>query len=85
MIPLSEMAPGETGIIEKLEPGASTQVRLLEMGLLPGREVRLVRRMPFKGPLEIKLGESYLALRSTEASHILVKRVINESSELNEE
>ena len=74
---LAALTPGETGRIKELEAPVAGQVRLLEMGLLPGRSLRLVRKMPFNGPVEIKLGESYLILRREEASQILVEALEN--------
>lgn len=47
--------------------------RLLEMGFAPGREVRVLRRLPFGGPLIVQAGTLVVALRHTEASCVWVE------------
>ena len=46
--------------------------RLLEMGLLPGTSVELVRFAPLGDPVEIKLRNYHLSLRKLEAEKIQV-------------
>ena len=46
--------------------------RLLEMGVLPGTLVELVRFAPLGDPVEIKLRGYHLTLRRQEADLILV-------------
>jgi len=46
--------------------------RLSEMGVLPGSLVRVVKKNPFGGPIEIKLNNSYLAIRKEDAELILI-------------
>lgn len=47
--------------------------RLLEMGVLPGTEVTLVRRAPLGDPLELRLRGYALSLRRDEADAIVVE------------
>ncbi len=50
--------------------------RLQELGLTPGTTLTIVRRAPFKGPLEISYGHSSrLAVRPNEGTTILVKQI----------
>ena len=44
--------------------------RLSEMGVLPGSLVRVVKKNPFGGPIEIKLNDYYLAIRKEDAELI---------------
>lgn len=53
------MATGRTGL-----------TRLREMGLVPGTQVKMVRRAPFGDPIEIQVRGSNLAMRREEAIHI---------------
>jgi Fe2+ transport system protein FeoA len=48
------------------------QRRLTELGLRQGARVQVWRRAPFGGPLAIRVGEALLALRVSQAAHILV-------------
>lgn len=50
-------------------------LRLLEMGLLPGHEVRMVRRAPLGDPIEVEVLGYRLVLRTCEAACVTVKDV----------
>lgn len=47
--------------------------RLAEMGLTPGVEVKLLRKGPFRGPLQIEVRGVALALGYGVASKVFVK------------
>jgi Fe2+ transport system protein FeoA len=47
--------------------------RLMEMGLLPGTEVRVVRVAPLGDPLELRLRDYSLSVRRSEAAKITVR------------
>jgi ferrous iron transport protein A len=46
--------------------------RLLEMGLVPGTEVKIVGRAPLGDPLELEVGGGRLSIRKAQAAAILV-------------
>ena len=41
--------------------------RLSEMGIVPGSFVRIIKKNPFGGPIQIKLNDYYLAIRKEDA------------------
>ena len=45
---LSSLSPGETAVIEAFNTDLILQSRLVEMGILPGVEIRLIKKTPFK-------------------------------------
>jgi len=47
-------------------------LRLMEMGLVPGASISVVRTAPLGDPLQIKVRDYQLALRRTEAEMINV-------------
>lgn len=47
--------------------------RLMEMGVVPGVSVRVVKSAPFGDPLEIRVRGYHLAMRKTEANQIEVQ------------
>ena len=71
--PLSELQPGNRGIVRQLSGGQVTANRLREMGMLPGTEITFVRRAPLGDPLEIRLRGYSLSLRAVDATEILVE------------
>lgn len=46
--------------------------RLLELGLAPGRTLKVLRHLPFSGPTIIQAGSLFLALRREEADQVWV-------------
>ena len=70
--PLNSLSPGETAVIREFEDNAKLQSRLAEIGALPGIKVRMIKKIPFKGPLEIKIRSYYLSIRWQDACQILV-------------
>ncbi|RKX34872.1 MAG: ferrous iron transport protein A [Verrucomicrobia bacterium] len=70
---LSELDVGATGIVRAFAEGSRAAMRLREMGVLPGTEVRIVRLAPLGDPIEIEVRGFRLSLRKTEAAEILIE------------
>ncbi|NPA74893.1 MAG: iron transporter FeoA [Euryarchaeota archaeon] len=73
---LSELNPGEYGIIKEVLGRGTVHRRLLSMGLLPGAIIRVVRTSPLGDPVEYELRGFFISLRKQEASYIIVDRVV---------
>lgn len=67
---LAAMAPGARARIRGIRCCGPLSCRLMEFGLIEGTEVELVRRAPLGDPLQIRLGDFDLSLRSSEAALI---------------
>lgn len=67
---LSDLAPGASGVIQRVDASEAVRRRLLELGLLPGTAVQAIRRAPLGDPLEIQLRGYRLSLREAEARAI---------------
>lgn len=48
-------------------------LRIMEMGIIPGTELHVIRSAPFEFPIEVKIRGNLLALRESEASCILLE------------
>lgn len=72
--PLSTLQAGTHAVIVSIQIPPENRGRLLEMGVLAGTRVELVRRAPLGDPLEIKVRGYNLSLRKHEADLILVRR-----------
>ncbi len=66
------MAPGSAGKVTEIKVPSAGRARLMEMGLLVGTPVELVRFAPLGDPVEIKVRGYHLTLRKHEAEQILV-------------
>ena len=71
-LPLSSLAPGAAGKVTEIKVAAAGRPRLMEMGLLVGTQVELVRFAPLGDPVEIKVRGYHLTLRKHEADQIFV-------------
>lgn len=67
---MTEMEPGQRGVVADFSVQDGQRLRLMELGLLPGTEVRFVRRAPLGGPLEVEVRGFHLSLRQSEAACI---------------
>lgn len=67
---LADLKPGECGVIREFFGSNEMHLRLMELGLLPGTEVRCLRTAPLGDPLEVELRGYNLSLRRAEAATI---------------
>ena len=70
---LLSLSPGETAVIQTFNNDLNLQSRLVEMGILPGVEIRLIKKAPFKGPIEFKIRSYEVSLRYGDAEQVLVR------------
>lgn len=61
-----------TGRLRSLDCSRSFRRRLMELGLLPGTEVRLVRRVAVGDLVEIECRGCHLSIRMKEADKVLI-------------
>jgi len=73
VISLISLYEGECGVVSHASGGYGLVRRLAEMGLTPGVEVKLLRKCPFRGPLEIEIRGVALALGYGVASKVFVR------------
>jgi ferrous iron transport protein A len=73
--PLTALPVGSTGTVIEIKLPPENRPRLMEMGLLVGTPVELVRFAPMGDPVEIKVRGYNLTLRKHEADQILVRPV----------
>jgi ferrous iron transport protein A len=71
--PLTSLSLGATATVAEIKVPSENKARLLEMGLLVGTPVELVRVAPLGDPVEIKVRGYHLTLRKHEAEQIWVR------------
>jgi ferrous iron transport protein A len=72
MVRLIDLPDGQVGHLVRLEGERAFRRRLMELGLLPGTPVRIVRRAEIGGVIELEVRRSRLTVRTSEASLVLV-------------
>lgn len=70
---LSSLPPGCAGTVTAVEVAPEHRGRLLEMGLLPGTRIEVIRYAPLGDPVEIKVRGYNLSLRKHEAEQVWVQ------------
>jgi ferrous iron transport protein A len=73
VITLDKLVPGETGRIKKVGGRGALKRRLVDMGLISGVLIEVVRISPLGDPVEYRLRGYHLSLRKSEAETIQVE------------
>ncbi|HET9431422.1 MAG TPA: ferrous iron transport protein A [Chitinophagaceae bacterium] len=68
---LSELVPGQEGIIQKFN-NDELLLKLMEMGCLPGEKIILEQIAPMGDPISVNISGYSLSLRLNEAENIVV-------------
>ena len=68
---LSELKSGERGTIISFE-STDLELKLMEMGCIPGEEVVVEQIAPLGDPMSIRIAGYSLSLRKNEAKQIIV-------------
>ena len=63
---------GATARVAGVSGSGAIARRLMEMGVVPGVPVRVIKAAPLGDPIEVRVRGYHLALRRTEAQTILV-------------
>ncbi|MDB5195856.1 MAG: iron transporter [Flaviaesturariibacter sp.] len=71
---LSELKMGQRGRITAFQ-SSDLELKLMEMGCLPGEEVVVEQIAPLGDPISIKVAGYSLSLRKSEASEIIVESI----------
>ena len=77
MFTLYELKDDSIATIEKIVTTNQLKLRLAELGIMPGMEVRMIKKSPFKGPVQIKINNYYLTLRKEDAILIHLTNISN--------
>jgi len=72
MTTLAKMAIGAEAKVTKILGNNAVSRRLMEMGVVPGVAVRIVKIAPFGDPIQIRVRGYNLAMRRSEAETIEV-------------
>lgn len=72
IVVLSDMHIGDSGIVESLQGRGNIQHRLVDMGVVKGTRITVVKKAPLGDPMEVKVKGCALALRMNEAAMIRV-------------
>ena len=72
MTTLYDLSEGEEGVILKIKGRGQFRQRLSEMGFVVGKKVSVIKKAPFRDPIEYKIMGYHISLRNSEAQLIEV-------------
>jgi ferrous iron transport protein A len=75
MTTLDQLSAGQKAKVERVSGHPGVVARLYELGLLEGDELEVVRFAPLGDPIEVRVANTRLSLRRTEAVGIYVTPV----------
>jgi ferrous iron transport protein A len=70
---LTNLPIGESAKVTAVNGNNAITRRLMEMGVVPGVSVKMIKSAPFGDPLEIRVRGYHLAMRKNEADQIEVQ------------
>ena len=82
MLTLDQVIPGSGVVVDKVGGARSFRRRLMELGIIPGIKVEVLRIAPFGDPIELSVRGCNLSIRAAEAQQVEVERVPAEAREV---
>ncbi|MBC8478464.1 MAG: DtxR family transcriptional regulator [Candidatus Delongbacteria bacterium] len=73
IVTLKDYRPGDSGVVQRILAQGRVKRRLLDMGVLPGESIHLIKLAPLGDPLEILIKGYRLSLRREEAAAVQMK------------
>jgi len=73
-ITLAHLHPGDTATIVSVHAEEALHQRLQALGFRSGKQIELIRKASFSGPLQVRIGTTDILLRRNEAAKITVCR-----------
>ncbi|MDR1996744.1 MAG: ferrous iron transport protein A [Candidatus Margulisbacteria bacterium] len=74
-MPLTKLTSGQKAKIIRVAGAQTITSRLIDMGLVKGVKIELIRKAPLGDPIEIKVRNFLLSLRKEEAETITVEQL----------
>lgn len=71
-ITLAHLHPGDTATIVAIHAEEALHQRLLALGFRSGKQIELIRKASFSGPVQVRVGTTDVLLRRNEAAKITV-------------
>ena len=71
---IADLKKGESAVITDSSSN-DIPLKLLEMGCLPGNEVKLLQLAPFSDPMYLNVNDIFLAIRKETASLIVIEKI----------
>ena len=74
MLSAATLKVGESGVVDDVDGTDTTALRLLEMGLVSGTSITLIKTAPTGDPLQFRVRGFHLSLRRAEAQRVRLQK-----------
>jgi len=71
---LAVLHPGDIATIVAINAEEALHLRLLALGFRNGKQIEMIRKASFSGPLQVRIGTTDVMLRRGEAAKIKVQK-----------
>ena len=78
---LKELQIGKTGIVKEVGGEGALRQHFLDMGIIPGACITVVKYAPMGDPVEVRIHGYALTLRLEDADRILIDEVLEENAD----
>ena len=73
-MPLGELQTGEQATVQEIDESGKSMRRLLDIGIVPGSRIEVVRAAPLGDPIEFRIKDALISLRRHDANKVWVKK-----------
>ena len=70
---LRDLSPGQQGTVTAVSTTGAMKRRIMDMGVTPGVEIKVVKTAPLGDPVEVRVRGYELSLRKDEAAQVQVE------------
>ena len=77
---IADLKIGESGIIKSVGGQGELRQHFLDMGIIPGEKVTMIKHAPMGDPLELKIFGYELTLRKADSSQIVIEPIESEKT-----
>ena len=77
---LKDLSIGKTATIVSVDGNQDLRQHLLDMGLIPGSEITMVKHAPMGDPIEVRIHSYELTLRNDDANKITIENIHDKQS-----
>ena len=67
---ISNLKINEVGVVKKVTASGEFRRRIIDMGVIPGAKIKMIKSAPFGDPIQIKIHGYNLSIRKSETEKI---------------
>ena len=73
LVSLTQMRPGQSGVVVRIQGGFGLVDRLNALGVIPGKRIAKISSMIARGPVTVEIDRAQVAIGFGMANRIIVK------------